>query len=35
MNEPVTLSFVLQTIGVIIVLSAIGVVWVKMKKKGK
>lgn len=35
MGEPVTLSFIFQTIGVIVALSAIGIVLVKLKKKGK
>jgi hypothetical protein len=35
MNEPVSLTFIFQTIGVILILVAIGIVLVKNKKVEK
>ena len=35
MNEPVTLTFIFQTIGVILAFTAIGIVLVKRKAKQK
>ncbi len=32
MSEPVTLSFIFQTIGAILVMTAVGIVLVKLKK---
>ena len=32
MSEPVTLSFIFETIGAILVVTAIGIVFVKLKK---
>jgi hypothetical protein len=34
MNEPVTLSVIFQTIGVVLAVTALGIVLVKLKKKG-
>jgi hypothetical protein len=33
MSEPVTLTFIFQTIGVILAITAIGIVLVKIKQK--
>jgi len=35
MSEPVTLTFIFQTIGVILVVTAIGIVFVQTNKRSK
>lgn len=35
MSEPVTLTFIFQTIGVVLVVTALGIAYVKIKEKKK
>jgi len=35
MSEPVSLSFILQTIGVIVAITAVGIILVRINKRAK